>query len=45
MRFFFGADKLIGAENYAILRLEIALSSLGFSPTNKAIFPFLIKFI
>jgi hypothetical protein len=45
MRFFFGSDKLVGAENYAILRFEIALSSLGFSPTNKAIFPFLIKFI
>jgi hypothetical protein len=45
MRFFFGSDKLVGAENYAILRLEIALSFLGFSPTNKAIFPFLIKFV
>jgi hypothetical protein len=43
MRVFFGKDKLLGIENFAISRIGEALSYFGFSPTNKAIFPFLIK--
>lgn len=39
----FGADKLLSFENLTITRFELALTFFGFSPSNKAIFPFLLK--
>lgn len=43
MWIFAGRDRFLKLENRAIFDIELGLSHIGFSPTNKAVFPVLLK--